>query len=425
MRRSDGKDRGRMQHRLMTAPAVLFCFGALSGAFAQTPDDPKGGSGKPILTIYYIPFTAETFVGVTPTTIRSVPPMAVISPAVAADITRWLTARAGTTRFWPSSTHLLVIFADGRPDVLVDQFRGVSCGKAQYKLPQVEYDRLDALFRGMKDAREAAKAQALEDAKPALIKAVEKNDLAAVKQLLGDKADPNIRDRNGATALMLAADVGSVLLCETLIAGGADIDAEDSAHDTALGYAVVGGRIETFQWLLSRGADVKGTRGAIAFLDAVSGMPPETDAKTRKKIVDALLARNVPVESRDQMEDMTPLMWVIGEKNLTLMEEIIRRGGDVNAVDSYERTPLTWAAVTGDDPAIRLLLANGAVLNRKFRDGGTALTMAVIGNHISTVRLLLSYGANVSAQTLREAAAHRDHTILKLLRTPAKRKRVP
>ena len=416
-----------MQYRLITALTVLLCLGALPAAFADTPGDPKDGNAKPLLTAYYIPFGAETAGQVTPDSIRRGVPMTVTSPVVAADVTRWLAAKAGKARFWRWSTHLLVVFADGRPDIAVDQFRGVSCGNAQYRLPQVEYDNLDALFRGMKNAREAAEARAIEDAKPALIKVVEKNDAATVKQLLEDKADPDARDHWGMTALMHAAESDSVGLCERLVSGGADVNSEDPLHETALDHAIVDGRLETFQWLLAHGADVKGRRGANAFLDAVSAMSPETDAKTQKAIVDALLARDVPVESRDQMEDMTPLMWVIGHNNPALVEEIIRRGGDVyaNSADRGGDTPLIWASITGDNAAVRLLLAHGAVLNWKGRDGITALTMAVTDEHISTVRLLLSYGAIVNPRTLKEAAMHRDHTILKMLRMRAKRKRVP
>jgi len=55
-----------------------------------------------------------------------------------------------------------------------------------------------------------------------------------VKLLLSISADANARDRDGNTALMLAAGKGAFQVIETLLKGGADVNAENKDGQTAL-----------------------------------------------------------------------------------------------------------------------------------------------------------------------------------------------
>jgi len=277
--------------------------------------------------------------------------------------------------------------------VFVDAFGAGVRGKALYRLPQADMDRLDALFSKMQDDRDAVYAKS-GHVKPALLEAAENKDSAAARRLLKAGADPNARDSiDGATALMTAAELGRVGLCNILVDGGADVNMADTGGANALRHAIIGAHPETFRWLLAHGATVKGERGVEALVEAVTREAPDAQYKVaqdkaQKEIVEMLLERGVPPDSRT----------------------------------AFGVTPLMWAAYRGYDPVIRILLERGALLNRKAFDGITALRWAATEDHPSTVRLLLSYGAICDSATLKEAARG-DRSLLRLLKAHTRRQR--
>ena len=71
----------------------------------------------------------------------------------------------------------------------------------------------------------------------------------------------------------------------------------------------------------------------------------------------------------------------------------------VNALDSYQQTPLMWAAMWGEDPEgkVRLLLDHGADRDLKNRDGSTALDIARLFNKpAAVIDMLENYRPDVS-----------------------------
>src|SRR5262245_50263771 len=88
-----------------------------------------------------------------------------------------------------------------------------------------------------------------------LITAVKKQDLAKVKRLLAAGANPNAKDEDEISALVYAADVGSVPICEALLQAGAKIN-DEKGGSSALYSAVESDQTALVKLLLSKGASL-------------------------------------------------------------------------------------------------------------------------------------------------------------------------
>ncbi|HSG35228.1 MAG TPA: ankyrin repeat domain-containing protein [Sphingomonadaceae bacterium] len=85
--------------------------------------------------------------------------------------------------------------------------------------------------------------------------AVKRRDLTWVRFLLQQKANPDIRDVNGVTPLVLAAQLGLTDAAEALIKAGARVDIANSTGETPLIAAVHKRDVAIMRVLLKAGAD--------------------------------------------------------------------------------------------------------------------------------------------------------------------------
>jgi ankyrin repeat protein len=77
----------------------------------------------------------------------------------------------------------------------------------------------------------------------------------ALEILVKHGADPNVRDANGNTALLVAAATGASDSASALLKAGADIHAANAAGDTPLHVAIRNDRLRVVEILLGAGAD--------------------------------------------------------------------------------------------------------------------------------------------------------------------------
>ena len=89
---------------------------------------------------------------------------------------------------------------------------------------------------------------------PSLTKLVLANDLAAIKTVLAQRADPNERDSDGRTALIQAAIDNRLEVAELLLDAGAEVDAQDKLGNSALHYAAQDFHVEIASLLIGKGA---------------------------------------------------------------------------------------------------------------------------------------------------------------------------
>ena len=111
----------------------------------------------------------------------------------------------------------------------------------------------------------------------------------------------------------------------------------------------------------------------------------------------------------------SPLMDKVIAGDKAAVSELIAKGADVNARNSYGWTALSHAARAGNAELVKLLLAHGADVNSRDQTGWTPLMRAAMKGHVEAVRVLLEHGAEVNVQEKGEAwtalhwAAVRDH----------------
>ena len=82
----------------------------------------------------------------------------------------------------------------------------------------------------------------------------------------------------------------------------------------------------------------------------------------------------------------------------TIINILLEKGADINALDSDEYTSLMQAILHKHDAVINLLLEKGAHVEINSRNQQTALHIAVQCSNESVVRLLLEKGANIGAR---------------------------
>ena len=81
-----------------------------------------------------------------------------------------------------------------------------------------------------------------------------------------------------------------------------------------------------------------------------------------------------------------------------LLQELIRGGENVKALDNDSRTALHYAAREGYLDCLKLLIKAGADLNAKENDGWTALHWAARNGKLDCVKALIEAGADLNAQ---------------------------
>ena len=96
------------------------------------------------------------------------------------------------------------------------------------------------------------------------------------------------------------------------------------------------------------------------------------------------------------------LMTAVSDNNLEQVKECLAQGADVNAKNSYDKTPLMSACGYNNFEIAKLLIEHGADVNAKTKDGYTALIYSankICHNDTTAItKLLISNGVDVNAK---------------------------
>ena len=231
----------------------------------------------------------------------------------------------------------------------------------------------------------------------ALMNAVPNFDILKLLFEKGAKIDP--QNKSGQTALIIAAPKYNDAV-KFLIEKGANIAIRVSdyrASWNALDCAAMAGNIEGAKLLMARAVEL-GIKEE--FISAALHWAVTSNQVAMAKY---LLDEGANIEGTDQDGHFTPLMETM---NLEMVELLVKRGANVNAVNKFNYTPLNKAVSNFIKPdnkekdcvkILNLLLDKGAKLDVQDGNGTTALMWAV--QKLVTTKILLERGANVNIQS--------------------------
>jgi ankyrin repeat protein len=268
-------------------------------------------------------------------------------------------------------------------------------------------------------------AVAAQAADSPLADAAMRGDKAAVRALLKEKADVNIAQGDGSTALHWAAYHDDLELAKLLIAAGADIKAKTRLGDlTALFMAAKNGNASMITLLLDAKAEINSANA--------NGTTPLMLAASSGSVdaVKVLLDRGADMNAKDITNGQTAVMFASAAGRAEVVKLLAARGADLNAntkvsqiismADRYKKltdgkgtrqiageggrsdvtamggmTALQFAAREGQMNAVRELVAAEADVNNvNGADGMSVLTSAIINGHFDIAKFLLAHGAN-------------------------------
>ncbi len=252
----------------------------------------------------------------------------------------------------------------------------------------------------------------------ALHRAAWPGHVEVVRPLVEGGADPNVRDGAGGSPLLIAAGRGRDAFIDAMVAMGADVNVSDRRGLVAIHRAALGGHADTVRLLLRLGANPNlADRHGWTALHWAAASPERSSLE----VLRILVKGGAGAASADQ-EGLTPLHVAAANLvdpglfhrqrqaesllylNAQRMRVLVAAGGDVNARDAGQRTPLHWAAWLGETmhgedvaqhpffeyrtEAIRYLLAAGADPAAKDASGRVPADYAQAEGYMEAASLL-------------------------------------
>jgi ankyrin repeat protein len=233
------------------------------------------------------------------------------------------------------------------------------------------------------------------DGTPALHWSVREDDLETARLLVGAGADPRLANRYGVTPLFLACANGNAAMIRLLLEAGADPNAADPTGETALMAAARVGKLDAVTLLLDRGAVVDAKDPAFqqtALMVAVRENHPG--------VVTLLVERGADVNARTRTGNTPAFVLPNSVPGFGHGVGIVRGGLPARGLRNPlpgALFPLLYAARDGRLEIARTLVAAGADVNQVDANGITPLIAAITNNHVDVARFLMDRAADIKA----------------------------
>ena len=212
-----------------------------------------------------------------------------------------------------------------------------------------------------------------------------KGDTAAVRKLLMAKADVNVAQVDGATALHWAVYRDDVETADLLLKAGANVKAMNREGTTPMFMAALYGNPAMIERLLQAGADAKerGPNGETTVMLAARNGNPAA--------IKVLVAAGADVNAKESLRATTALMWAAAQGHAAAARTLVELGADVSAKSGPAGRPRNYmssavpveaveaaakrrrdakAAGRSYEEQLAFERANGSVAGRSSRAGG-------------------------------------------------------
>lgn len=181
----------------------------------------------------------------------------------------------------------------------------------------------------------------------ALMFAASNGHTATVQLLLQYGANPNAKDNLQQTPLLLAAQRRQSTACAHIYAAG-------GRYGTELSSAVLAGQVKTVEQLLLDGANPN-TADARGYTPLMLACAYGSAAMRRL----LMQAKGVNLNATNE-DGNTALILAAQQADVTLLQELITAGADVNLCNNSGHPALSYAIVLKSEPCTKLLLQAGA-----------------------------------------------------------------
>ena len=179
-----------------------------------------------------------------------------------------------------------------------------------------------------------------------MIRAVDSANEVQVKRYLDQGANPNARDDRGEPALIYALHNERFETADVLARWPAtDIEAENKQGQTALMVAAYQGRLELCEALLARGAEVSHSGWTALHFAASSG---------QLDVVQLLIEHSAYIDALSP-NDTTPLMMAARHKDQPVTDYLLEQGADPTPKNGAGLSAADFARKAGDEALARSL----------------------------------------------------------------------
>lgn len=215
----------------------------------------------------------------------------------------------------------------------------------------------------------------------ALMMACDANNIEIVQKLIQNKADVNIRTRNGNTALMFASNYDII---QTLIENKADVNNQNKNGDTAL-------------------------------IERMKIFPSDENIQENEKVVRLLIDSNANVNVRNEQGETALLIAYVDNSWPEIARILINSKADVNIQDSYS-SALHSACQNHDIESVKLLIENKADITAQNYEGKTAIELTA--DHNIKKLLAAAHRKLIVDELTREIYIGDDNIITNLIQFP-------
>ncbi|KAJ5937653.1 hypothetical protein N7454_003995 [Penicillium verhagenii] len=228
-----------------------------------------------------------------------------------------------------------------------------------------------------------------------LLRAVERDHFQIVKLLLDAGASPDSADKEGRTALMMAAWKNHVDILQLLIVRG-NVNARDLRKRNVL-HNLAADKTCTWGWgddvvklLLRTKIKIDGVEGQ----DELGRTPLHWSSMSGNvRFAELLLSRpdggpKAEIDSTE-LRGKTALHVATAHNRADMVKLLLSHGADVNRPSDGGWTPLHYSSDSGHEDIVTILLQAGALVNSQLLNGTTPLHHAAQGGHTKVVELLL------------------------------------